>query len=599
MFFFASTAHTGEGLRPCSRRAVAPHCGMRASPANDSLSHAPPRAPSVVLCGFMATGKTTVGQLLARRLDTTFRDADAAMESRLGLTVTEIFARHGEAAFRAAEREVCRELAEAGGVVGVGGGAVVEASDRAALARRGTLVCLEADEPTLAARLEAWSGRPLADSGGWRELLAARRPAYDAVALRVQTVGRRPEAVVDEVLVALGDPVGRARRRVVPAPDGEYGVLLGAGLLGAAGRVLREHGLPEGRAVVVTDAAVAALHGPPLLDALAAAGWEPAVVEVPRGDTAKSLDELARLYDALADRGLGRDGVVLGLGGGAVGDLAGFAAATYLRGIAYVAVPTTLLAMVDAAIGGKTGVNLSHGKNLVGSFTSPRLVLADVKTLTTLPAAEWRAGLAEVVKHALIGDAELLHRLETDPPSSAPGAAGPADAARPAEPGDPASPVSAAAADPASLEAAAALVDRAMAVKIDVVTDDFREQGRREILNLGHTFAHGFERASGWRVRHGEAVSVGLVAACRAAAEVGLAEPSLALRVERLLTALGLPARLELDADEVLAAMAHDKKRRGGRLRLVLPERPGSVVLRPAPDQATLRAVLDSVLGHG
>jgi shikimate kinase / 3-dehydroquinate synthase len=549
-----------------------------AGPNGEALTDAATSATlprTVMLCGFMGTGKSTVGPLLAERLGRPFIDADHVVAARVGLPVAEIFARRGEAAFRAAEREVCRELAEVEAVVAVGGGATVHPADRAALARRAMLVCLEADPATLEARLAGSTGRPLADDGGWRELLAQREPSYRAIGTRVDTVDRRPDEVADAVAARLLAPDAGARRRPVSAPDDEYGLLIGPGLLTAAGRVLREHEVPPGRALVVTDATVAGLHAPSLLASLGAEGWDARVVEVARGEAAKSLAVLEELYDALVDHGVDRDGVVLGLGGGAVGDLAGFAAATYLRGVAYVAVPTTLLAMVDASLGGKTGVNLPRGKNLVGSFTSPRLVLADVATLSTLPPAEWRAGLAEVVKHALIGDPGLLEGLEASPPAGPPGPAG------------------------REMEGAAGLVERAAAVKIGVVAEDFRERGRREQLNLGHTFAHGFERASGWRVRHGDAVAVGLVAACRAASAMGLAAPELAARVESLLRSVELPVRLDLDVDEVLAAMAHDKKRRGGRLRLVLPERPGSVVVRPAPEPAVLRRVLDSVLGDG
>jgi shikimate kinase / 3-dehydroquinate synthase len=530
---------------------------------------------TVVLCGFMGTGKTTVGPMVAERLGYPFLDADDVIAQQQGIPVPAIFARHGEAAFRAAEREVCRRLADEQAVVAVGGGAVADPADRAALARRATLVCLDADEHTLATRLADSTDRPLATDGGWREIRDARRSSYEAIALRVDTAGRDPGDVAAAVLAALDDPVAAARRHPVAAPDGEYGVLTGPGLLGVAARLLREHDIPEGRTVVVTDAGVSALYGRALLEDLDAGGRDAVLVAVPSGEAAKSLSVLEGVYDALSSHGVDRAGVVVGLGGGSVGDVAGFAAATYLRGVAYVGMPTTLLAMVDAAVGGKTGVNLPRGKNLVGSFTSPRLVLADVATLATLPAEEWRAGLAEVVKHALIGDPGLLDLLEADPPRDMP------------------------ATDPGALEAVAALVARAAAVKIAAVTEDFRERGRREQLNLGHTFAHGFEHASGWSVRHGDAVAVGLVAACRAGEAVGACSPELTARVEALLQTLGLPGRLDLDADAVLAAMAQDKKRRDGLLRLVVPERPGSVVVVPAPGAAALRRVLDSVLGRG
>jgi shikimate kinase / 3-dehydroquinate synthase len=523
----------------------------------------------------MGTGKSTVGPLLAKRIGVPFVDADEVIAARFNLPVAEVFARHGEPAFRAAEREVCLELSQVEAVVAVGGGAVADPAERAALARRAMLVCLHADDATLAARLRGSTDRPLVAAGRWRDLLAERQASYDAIGLRADSSGRAPADVADAVAALLESPDGRAHRRAVHAPDGEYGVLVGPGLLGAAGRLMREHGLPSGRVVVVTDPTVGALHARPLLDGLAAAGRDARIVEVPVGEAAKSVGALEALYGELVGHGVDRGSVVIGLGGGAVGDLAGFAAATYLRGVPYVAAPTTLLAMVDASVGGKTGVNLPHGKNLVGTFTSPRLIVADVRTLATLPPAEWRAGLAEVVKHALIADPGLLERLEEDPRARPPGT------------GDD------------ELADIASLVARSATVKIDVVAADFRERGPRESLNLGHTFAHAFEHASGWRVRHGDAVAVGLVAASRTSEAMGLSVAGLADRVASLLGSLGLPTRLELDPDRVLAAMSQDKKRRDGRVRLVLLERPGSVLVRPAPEEPLLRQVLGSVLGRG
>jgi len=300
---------------------------------------------------------------------------------------------------------------------------------------------------------------------------------------------------------------------------------------------------------VVADAKVGPGLGPRLERSLQAAGIQARRAGMAAGEGAKTLATVADLYHAFLAADLDRDGTVAALGGGVVGDVAGFAAATYLRGVRLVHLPTTLLAMVDAALGGKTGVDLPQGKNLVGAFHQPALVLADPAVLAGLPPSELRHGLAEVVKTALVGDARLLRLLEIG------GAPEPGDAAAWTE-----------------------IVTRCVRVKAALVGADPWDHGVRQRLNLGHTFAHGLEAAGGYAMPHGQAVAVGLVAACRLAARLGLAEDGLALEVEHVLRRLGLPVTaLDSDPAAVWAAMAHDKKRRGGRLRLVLPRALGVV----------------------
>jgi 3-dehydroquinate synthase len=252
------------------------------------------------------------------------------------------------------------------------------------------------------------------------------------------------------------------------------------------------------------------------------------------------------IYDQLIDARLDRNSIIFALGGGVVGDVAGFVAATYLRGVSFVQLPTTLLAMVDASIGGKVAVDHPRGKNLIGAFKQPRAVVADTDTLATLPDTEWRAGMAEVVKHGMIGDAGLFEKLETKSPFGI---------------GD--------------------WLPRAIQVKVDLVSRDPFEQGERAKLNLGHTFAHAFETLSNYELRHGEAVAIGLVCAVRLAARRDLCASDLTTRVENLLRAIGLPTRVprNFSADAILNAMASDKKRVGARLRFVLPRVLGDVVI--------------------
>ncbi len=305
---------------------------------------------------------------------------------------------------------------------------------------------------------------------------------------------------------------------------------------------------PASGALIIADDAVADTHA---ADVRASFGCSPSVVTLPADEKHKSLDAVRTIYDAALQTRLERRGVMVAVGGGVVGDIAGFAAATYLRGVDVVQLPTTLLAMVDASVGGKTGVNFplpdgELGKNLIGGFWQPRLVLADPETLATLPPRDFRCGLAECVKHAVIADAALLDQIERD-----------ADAILTLQP-----------------DALTTLIHRCVAIKAEVVAADERESGRRALLNLGHTFAHAIEPIAALDLRHGEAVSIGLAAAAHVAVERGDLDAADARRVADLLARLELPVRLPDHApapDVLRAAMAFDKKVVDGRIRLVLP----------------------------
>lgn len=355
-----------------------------------------------------------------------------------------------------------------------------------------------------------------------------------------------------------------ARIPVAGAGQPSYQVLVGRDLLDA---------LPP---LVAGAARVAVLHAPPLaghaarvIDALAAAGVAPLAVEVPDAEAAKTVEVAARCWDALGEAGFTRTDAVVGIGGGAVTDLAGFVAACWLRGVRVVHLPTSLLGMVDAAVGGKTGVNTAAGKNLVGAFHPPAGVLCDLSALDTLPRPDLVAGLAEVIKCGFIADPAILDLVEADPSAATDRGA------------------------PLLRE----LVERSVRVKADVVGADLRESGPREILNYGHTLAHAIEKVEGYRLRHGDAVSVGLVYAAALGRLAGRLDESAAARHRRLLAAVGLPVTYPGDWDALLAAMRVDKKARGARLRFVVLDGPARPAILDDPPDALLRAAFAEVSG--
>ncbi len=504
---------------------------------------------NIILTGFMGTGKTSIGRLMAERLRREFIDMDAVIEERTGRSIPQIFQEQGEEAFRALERELCRELAARSGlVIATGGGALVNAENRAALGATGDIICLRADPDVIMARVGASTNRPKLDGTDRRArieaLLDERAAAYDAIPLQLDTSQLSLAEAVERALALLWE-LPEARRLPVHAPGGHaYDIVLGEDVLSQAGELLLRR-LRPAPAAIVTHPAIGRHWARPLVRALKAADFSPTVIEIPEGEQHKTLDAVYALYQQFIAAGLDRRSPVIALGGGVVGDIAGFAAATYLRGVPFVQMPTTLLSMVDASVGGKVGVDLPEGKNLVGAFKQPEMVLIDPLTLRTLPSDEFRAGLAEVVKHGVIGSPELFHLLEGQGPTTL-----------------------------------TALIADAVRVKIEIVEEDPFEQGRRAVLNLGHTFGHALEQLSGYQMRHGDAVSVGMVAAAHLAAATGRCDVRLISRLANLLNRLGLPVRVEGHrAEELYQAMGVDKKRAAGRLRFVIPEDIGRVVV--------------------
>lgn len=352
------------------------------------------------------------------------------------------------------------------------------------------------------------------------------------------------------------DPWASARRVDVELPHASYPIFVGSGLLNALPAAFTAAGLPPGPYAIVSDSTVAGLYEDAIARALEAGGHRRVVsVHLPPGEATKSLDQLARLYDAFAAAGLDRTNPVLALGGGVVGDVTGFAAATFKRGLPFVQIPTTLLAQVDSAVGGKVAVNHPAGKNLIGAFYQPRLVVADMIALQSLPESELVAGLAEVLKYGVLADGEFFEWVH-----------GAAEALRALE-----------------ADALQKAVVRSCEIKADVVASDELDLGRRAILNLGHTVGHAIETQLGYGgIRHGEAVAIGMVVAARIGVALGVTPAFVPERIEAALSALGLPTRIPADMtpEAIITAVRQDKKIQAGKLRFIVPTRIGAVEIR-------------------
>ena len=521
---------------------------------------------NIVLTGFMGTGKTTVGRLLADKLGYEFVDTDEVIEERHG-TIAEIFRTRGEDAFRRIERELAAELAARDRlVIATGGRLMLDPQNVSSLSRNGRVFCLVATPDEIFDRVThdtSATERPLLAVPDPRqrivELLAERSPDYRRFAQLATDAVSTDAVAADLAELATSDP----HRFAIDNPSGGYEFSVGAALL----PFVRQLARIEGPMVVVTNAAVGELY-------LASCGDVDLAVTLPVGNgRQKNLAAVQYVYDALLDANVDRSATIVSLGDSIVGDVAGFTAATYFRGLDLVHCPTDLIAMIDTSIGGKVGLDVPQGKNLIGLFKQPRAVVADVATLQTLSRRQFASGMAEVVKHALIAGSHLLSQLERGEWH------GLIHEERDA------------------LGRLQLLVAQAIQVKIAIVQDDPFEESRRAILNLGHTFAYAFEQVGRDAFTHGEAVGMGLVAAARLSEHVGLASPGLAGRVESLITRVGLATSLPvtMPVDALVEAMHRDKKRRAGKLRFVLLRDVGDPVVTADVPSTTLVNVLDSL----
>jgi shikimate kinase / 3-dehydroquinate synthase len=547
------------------------------------------QARALVFIGFMGAGKSTAAAEVARALGVDALDADRLLEDRFGHSIAREFELHGEEAFRAREQElVCELLAEVGRagpgragpqtILALGGGSVLSPRIREALAPH-TVVLLDIDPELAWARVrDRGEERPLArDREEFAALHAERRALYEGLADAILPAAVPGVAVrALGALRALGCAPAGTKLLWANAASGEYPALVGRGLLGGAGgereaggagETRGDAGTPEpgatgttgwsaeiwpldraaSRSYCVTDETVAALHPPP-------PGAVRALIAIPPGESHKTLASAELVWRELARAGMTRADHLVALGGGVVGDLAGFCAATYQRGVPVVQVPTTLVAQVDSAYGGKTGVDLSEGKNYVGAYHQPAAVIVDPDALATLPAAELDAGWVEVLKTALLAGGELWERIAADEPV-----------------------------DERTILACARL-------KLAVVAADERDAGRRQALNLGHTVGHAIETATGYsRYRHGEAVGLGLLAALRLSGQ-----GDLRAQVRALLAAHRQPVAMEgdVDVDDVVRAVARDKKRLGAGVPFVLLDAPGAVRIGCEVPEADVRAAV-------
>ncbi|MBC2905975.1 3-dehydroquinate synthase [Streptomyces cupreus] len=542
--------------------------------------------PVVVLVGPMGVGKSTVGQLLAERLGVGYRDTDEDIVAAEGRTIAEIFVDEGEAAFRAIEKQAVHQaLAEHDGVLALGGGAILDEDTRALLAGQ-RVVYLSMDVEEAVKRTGLNAARPLLAVNPrkqWRELMEARRHLYEQIATAVvATDGRTPEEVTQAALDALeltaspgGQPpdprpedvmASQVTRIQVGGTAGSepYEVLVGRQLLGELGGLIGD----KAKRVAVIHPEALAETGDALRADLAGQGFEAVAIQVPNAEEAKTAEVAAYCWKALGQSGFTRTDVVVGVGGGATTDLAGFVAATWLRGVRWIAIPTTVLAMVDAAVGGKTGINTAEGKNLVGAFHPPAGVLCDLAALDSLPVNDYVSGLAEIIKAGFIADPAILDLIESDPGA----------ARTPAGPNT------------------AELIERSIRVKAEVVSSDLKESGLREILNYGHTLGHAIEKNERYKWRHGAAVAVGMHFAAELGRLAGRLDDATADRHRAILEAVGLPLHYRYDQwPKLLETMKVDKKSRGDLLRFIVLDGLAKPTVLEGPDPAVLLAAYGEV----
>ena len=577
-----------------------------------SVARALNQPRNIILVGFMASGKSVVGRALSRLTGRPFLDADEEVVRRAGKSIDRIFQESGETAFRDLERSVIRDLcARPGNVIAGGGGAFVDAGNRSRMLAGGTVFCLSAQAETILRRMSdsrdaspsQTPSPPLASStqdaappepaepvrpllagtdpmGRIKALLTQRADAYAQAHHTIETDHRSPDETAQRILEICGfeNSGGWGEAKIPPDlaaevhhAGGSYPVIAGWGVLEDLGQRLSGMGI-KGPAYIITDNNVMTPYGRRAQVSLQKAGIAAHCFIIPAGEASKSFQLAQAIYDWLVSLRAERGQAVIAVGGGVVGDLAGFVAATFLRGLPFVQVPTSMAAMVDAAIGGKVAVNLPQAKNMVGAFHQPKGVFADVETLATLGKRELSEGWAEAIKHGFILDAGLVDVFEEH-----------AESLMALEPG-----------------VSSEVVRRSMAIKAQVVSRDERETlGVRILLNYGHTIGHALESSTDYgRFLHGEGVSVGMMGAIHIAHEMGMVPKALIDRQRSLLERFNLPTRAPgVAPEDVMRAMSLDKKTVGGSNRFVLLEDVGKAVVRSDVPRALVEATVRGLAG--
>jgi 3-dehydroquinate synthase len=550
---------------------------------------------NIFLVGMMGAGKTTVGRALAKRLNKRFIDSDHEIEARTGASIPVIFEVEGEEHFRQREAEVIRDLTALDGIVlATGGGAVLRKENREYLKSRGTVIYLRANVNHILQRTGRDKNRPLLQTADPRkrleELAREREPLYCEVADLIVETGRpNVPSLVHTILSQLAshEPAvelpstlhsnmsivqsAASNQHIslqVDLGERSYPIAIGPSLL--SDPAWCHAYLNSERVAVVTNTTVGPLYLDRLTETLVAAGKRVVPIVLPDGEEEKNWTCLMLIFDALLREQCDRKTTLIALGGGVIGDMTGFAAACYMRGVPFVQVPTTLLAQVDSSVGGKTGINHPLGKNMIGAFYQPQAVIADTDTLDTLPPRELSAGLAEVIKHGAIIDAEFFTWIEAN-----------IDKLRNRDP-----------------QAIIHAIRRSCKIKAEVVRQDEREGGLRAILNFGHTFAHAIESGLGYGMwLHGEAVGCGMVMAADLSHRLGYIDAQSKERVKAVVRAAGLPVSApDLGNERWLELMQVDKKNEGGQIKFILLKPLGTSVITTAPADALL-ATLAACVG--
>lgn len=524
--------------------------------------------PNIVLTGFMATGKTTVGKLLAKHLNYEFVDTDELIVHRAGMSVADLFQEKGEEVFRKMESDIARELGDKEGlVISTGGRMMLDPQNAAALSRKGQVFCLVATPEEIFDRVskDTHAKRPLLETADpmqqVTELLRQREEGYGKFS-QMRTSAKTPDEVTSNLIgIIRANP---DLRLSITASDTHYDYIVGGGIL----PFVKQLAGIKGPVAVITDKNVGGRYAESL-------GQTDAIITVEPGQQNKTLSTVEFICEELVKKGFDRHTTIIALGGSVISGLAGFVASVYMRGVDFVQCPTSLLAMADTSIGGKAGINLPQGKNLIGTFKQPKAVIADVATLQTLSSEEFSFGMSEIIKHGLIGGKELFDRIKAgnwkwESHSF----------------------------QPPSFSGLQDLVAQAIQVKINIVQKDPFQKGLRAVLNLGHTFAHAIEQASSHTLRHGEAVSMGLVASANLSHRLGHCKKDLEQEVAFVLAEAGLPVKIpkKLDSQGIIQAVHRDKKRKGEQLRLILMRDIGDVFIAEDVPNSAVAATLEDIM---